>query len=45
MPKQLFKFDPVPHERNSHTDVGDGTIVLERWATCEDGKKVNFAYK
>ena len=39
MPKQLFKFDPIPHDQNKMTDV-NGEFVLGRWVTVEDGTKV-----
>jgi hypothetical protein len=42
MPKQLFPFDPIPHEQNKMTDV-NGEVVLGRWATStEDGTKVRI---
>ncbi len=44
MPKQLFSFDPIPHEQNQLTDV-NGEVVLGRWATSvEDGKKVTIVF-
>ena len=44
MSKQLFKFDPIPHEQNKLTDV-DGKVVLGRWTTSvEDGKKVTIVF-
>jgi hypothetical protein len=43
--QELFNFDPIPHADNKDTDVGDGTVVLGRWTTSDDGKKASFACK
>jgi hypothetical protein len=45
MPKQLYHFDPIPHEQNKMTAV-NGDVVLGRWATSvEDGKRVRIVFR
>jgi hypothetical protein len=47
MPKQLFQFDPIPHEQNKMTAV-NGDVVLGRWTTSvedKDGKKVRIVFR
>ena len=44
MAKQLFPFNPIPHEQNQLTHV-NGEVVIGRWATSvEDGKKVTIVF-